>query len=42
MGAKYLPTVKDQKANQRFHSQQNPLPPFKKPSTDLAPKKKKK
>lgn len=25
MGAKYLPTIKDQKANQRFKQQQNPL-----------------
>ena len=25
MGAKYLPTVKDRKADQRFQRQQNPL-----------------
>jgi len=30
MGAKYLPTVKDQKASQRFHQKQNPLPKTKK------------
>lgn len=30
MGAKYLPTVKDLKASQRFHQKQNPLPKTKK------------
>lgn len=29
MGAKYLPTIKDQKANQRFQQKQSPLPKFK-------------
>jgi hypothetical protein len=32
MGAKYLPTIKDQKASQRFQQKQNPLPKFKKAS----------
>lgn len=30
MGAKYLPTVRDQKASQRFQQKQNPLKKFKK------------
>ncbi len=30
MGAKYLPTIKDQKYNQRYHSKKNPLPVFRK------------
>ena len=30
MGAKYLPTIKDQKYNQRYHSKRNPLPVFRK------------
>jgi hypothetical protein len=30
MGAKYLPTIKDQKASQRFQQKQNPLRKFKK------------
>ncbi len=30
MGAKYLPTIKDQKANLRFQQKQNPLRKFKK------------
>lgn len=33
MGAKYLPTIKDIKASQRFQQKQNlPKSPFKKPS----------
>ena len=32
MGAKYLPTIKDQKLSRRFQEKQNPLPFFKKPS----------
>jgi hypothetical protein len=39
MGAKYLPTIKDQKASQRFQQKQNPLPHFKKPSVSLPAKK---
>jgi hypothetical protein len=35
MGAKYVPTIKDLKANQRFQQKQNPLRKFKK----AAPKK---
>jgi hypothetical protein len=35
MGAKYLPSTKDQKANLRFQQKQNPLRKFKK----AAPKK---
>jgi hypothetical protein len=42
MGAKYLPTVKDQKLSRRFQEKQNPLPFFKKPSGRKAPKKSKK
>jgi hypothetical protein len=30
MGAKYLPTVKDMKASQRFQQKQRPLRKFKK------------
>lgn len=30
MGAKYLPTIKDVKAMQRFQQKQNPLRKFKK------------
>jgi hypothetical protein len=30
MGAKYLPTIKDLKASQRFQQKQNPLRKFKK------------
>jgi hypothetical protein len=30
MGAKYLPTIKDQKYNQRYHSKKNPMPVFRK------------
>ena len=29
MGAKYLPTIKDQKASQRFQQKQSPLHKFK-------------
>ncbi len=32
MGAKYLPSIKDLKANQRFHQKQRTLPKFKKAS----------
>jgi hypothetical protein len=39
MGAKYLPTIKDIKASQRFQQKQNPLPKFKK-STDVGSAKK--
>ena len=43
MGAKYFPTIKDLKANQRFQQKQNPLPKFKKSSdAKPAPKIKKK
>ena len=41
MGAKYLPTIKDQKANQRFHQKQQVQSKFIKPATRPAPKKKK-
>jgi hypothetical protein len=30
MGAKYLPTIKDQKYSQRYHSTKNPMPVFRK------------
>jgi hypothetical protein len=39
MGAKYLPTIKDQKLAQRFQQKQNPLRKFKK-TTDNQPAKK--
>ena len=42
MGAKYLPTVKDQKATQRFHQNQNRLPTFKKTAANQPAKKSKK
>lgn len=43
MGAKYLPTVKDQKASQRFQKKQNPhLPGFTKSSAGKPPRKAKK
>jgi hypothetical protein len=42
MGAKYLPTIKDLKASQRFQQKHNPLPFFKKPSTAKPAKKAKK
>ena len=42
MGAKYLPTVKDQKAAVRFLKKQNPPPDFKKSSHEAAVKKAKK
>ncbi len=41
MGAKYLPTVKDLKAAQRFQQKQNPLRKFKK-EPDAGKKVKKK
>lgn len=39
MGAKYLPTIKDLKASQRFQQQQNPLRKFKKTATGSPSKK---
>ncbi len=42
MGAKYLPTIKDLKASQRFQQKQHPLPFFKKPSAAPGAKKDKK
>lgn len=42
MGAKYLPTVKDQKLNQRFQQKQRPLHKFKKEGGPAAKKSKKK
>lgn len=44
MGAKYLPTIKDLKASQRFQQKQTlPKSPFKKPdAAPAAPKKKQK
>ena len=41
MGAKYLPTIKDQKASQRFQQKQNPLRKFKKEGGLPGAKKKK-
>ncbi len=40
MGAKYLPSIKDLKANQRFQQKVKPLHKFKKPTA--AAKKKSK
>jgi hypothetical protein len=42
MGAKYLPTIKDQKASQRFQQKQNRLPEFKKSASNRPAKKGKK
>jgi hypothetical protein len=42
MGAKYLPTIKDLKASQRFQQKQNPLHKFKKSSGDQTAKKSRK
>jgi hypothetical protein len=41
MGAKYIPSIKDQKAAERFQQKQNRLPVFKK-TTENKPSKKKK
>ncbi|MEO7598476.1 MAG: hypothetical protein ABIV50_06060 [Opitutus sp.] len=41
MGAKYLPTIKDLKASQRFQQKQNPLRKFKKDGGQPGAKKKK-
>jgi hypothetical protein len=42
MGAKYLPTVKDQKAGQRFHQKQHVQSKFIKPAGRPAAAKRKK
>jgi hypothetical protein len=42
MGAKYLPTIKDLKATQRFQQKQKALPKLKKPPVGPAPKEEKK
>ncbi|MSU73506.1 MAG: hypothetical protein EXS43_14420 [Opitutus sp.] len=42
MGAKYLPTIKDQKAGQRFHQKQHVTSKFIKPSGQPPAKKSKK
>ena len=42
MGAKYLPTIKDLKDNQRFHQKQNPLRKFKKSAANQPAKRGKK
>lgn len=39
MGAKYLPTIKDLKASQRFQQKQRPLHKFKKMPDGQAAKK---
>jgi hypothetical protein len=39
MGAKYLPTIKDQKAAQRFQQKKNPSPFFEKSATARFSKK---
>jgi hypothetical protein len=40
MGAKYVPSIKDLKANERFHQNQNRLPKFKKAAPAKSAKKK--
>ncbi len=42
MGAKYLPTVKDQRANQRFLAKQTEVPKFKNAQGDKPVRKSKK
>jgi hypothetical protein len=42
MGAKYLPTVKDQRANQRFLAKQTAAPKFKNAPGDKPARKSKK
>lgn len=42
MGAKYLPTIKDLKASQRFQQKQRPFHKFKKSSAEQSAKKGKK
>jgi hypothetical protein len=42
MGAKYLPTIKDLKASQRFLQKQKPMHKFKKSPADQSAKKGKK
>lgn len=42
MGAKYLPTVRDLKAIERFQQKQNPLRKFRKPTDPKVSKKVKK
>jgi hypothetical protein len=42
MGAKYLPTIRDLKASQRFQQKQNPLRKFKKSPASSPAKKGKK
>ncbi len=42
MGAKYVPSVKDLKAAQRFQQKQNPMRKFKKPTDPQLNKGKKK
>jgi len=42
MGAKYLPTIKDQKASLRFQQRQSLLPKLKKPPGDQPAKQGKK
>jgi hypothetical protein len=39
MGAKYQPSIKDLKANQRYQQKRNPMPHFKKPTNASRPKK---
>jgi hypothetical protein len=42
MGAKYLPTIRDLKALDRFQQKQKRLPTFKKPTSPAAKKSGKK
>ena len=42
MGAKYLPTIRDLKAAERFQQKQKPLPAFKKTAANQPSAKRKK
>ena len=41
MGAKYLPTIKDQRANERYRQKQQPMPKFKKSAAGGGKKRRK-
>ncbi len=41
MGAKYLPTIKDQRASERYRQKHQPMPKFKKSAAGAAKKRRK-
>ena len=41
MGAKYLPTIKDQRATERYRQKQQPMPKFKKSAAGGGKKRRK-